>query len=57
MAIDGKSHSQSQLNHHANQMNPNNAARQASLNNHANQLNPNNGRYQGSIGGAGKSHK
>jgi len=56
MSIDGQKHSQGQLDHHANQMNPNNAARQASLNNHANQLNPNNSRYQGPSG-AGKSHK
>jgi len=47
MSIGGKSHSQEQLNHHANQMNPNNAAHQANLDNHANQLNPNNERYQG----------
>lgn len=37
----GKTHSQSQMNHHANQNNPNNAAYKAAANNHSNQLNPN----------------
>lgn len=35
----------SELNHHANQCNPNNVAHQQALNNHANQCNPNNPRY------------
>lgn len=34
--------SQSQLNHHANQLNPNNPLCTDRLNNHSNQLNPNN---------------
>lgn len=38
---------QSNLNHPANQMNPNNIQYQQRLDNHANQLNPNNSRYQG----------
>lgn len=37
----GKTHTQSQMNHHANQCNPNNAAHKATMNNHANQCNPN----------------
>lgn len=50
MGIDGHKHSQGQLNHHANQMNPNNTAHQANVDNRANQLNPNNDRFQGSRG-------
>ena len=34
-------HTQSQMNHHANQGNPNNKAHTAAMNNHANQCNPN----------------
>lgn len=34
--------SQKQLDHHANQLNPNNPAFAARMDNHANQLNPNN---------------
>jgi hypothetical protein len=37
----GHTHTQSQLNHHANQSNPNNSAYRASQNNHSNQCNPN----------------
>jgi len=40
-------HSQGQLDHHANQLNPNNFAYQANLDNRCNQLNPNNMNYQG----------
>lgn len=47
----GKTHSQSQMNHHANQGNPNNAAHKAAQNNHANQGNPNNSAYQSSRSG------
>lgn len=43
----GNTHTQSQLNHHANQCNPNNVAHTASMNNHANQCNPNNAAYNG----------
>ncbi len=39
--------SQANLNHHADQMNPNNYQYQARMDNHANQLNPNNKLYQG----------
>ena len=37
----GHDHSQSELDHHANQMNPNNDAYQDRMDNHSNQLNPN----------------
>lgn len=37
----GNTHTQSQMNHHANQSNPNNAAHTAAMNNHSNQCNPN----------------
>ncbi len=40
--VSGNTHTQSQMNHHANQSNPNNAAHTAANNNHANQCNPNN---------------
>lgn len=45
--VSGNTHTQSQMNHHANQGNPNNAAHQAANNNHANQMNPNNSAYSG----------
>jgi hypothetical protein len=37
---------QKQLDHHANQLNPNNPAYRAALNNRANQLNPNNPEFK-----------
>ena len=37
----GHDHSQSELDHHANQMNPNSDAYQDRMDNHSNQLNPN----------------
>lgn len=43
----GVSHSQAQLDHHANQLNPNSDAFRAAMDNHANQLNPNNSAYNG----------
>ncbi len=46
--VSGHTHTQQQLDHYANQHNPNNSAYWADMNNHANQLNPNNERYQGS---------
>ena len=46
--VSGYTHSQQELDHYANQHNPNNSAYWADLDNHANQLNPNNERYQGS---------
>ena len=49
--VSGNTHTAQQMNHHANQANPNNATHQAALNNHANQCNPNNAAYHGSKGG------
>ena len=46
--VSGHTHTQQQLNHYANQHNPNNSAYWANVNNHANQLNPNNELYRGS---------
>ncbi|MBQ3721008.1 MAG: hypothetical protein II850_08530 [Fibrobacter sp.] len=42
-----KNMTQADLNHHADQMNPNNYQYQLRMNNHADQLNPNNKLYQG----------
>lgn len=39
--VSGNTHTQAQMNHHANQMNPNNDAYQARMDNHSNQCNPN----------------
>ncbi|MBN6712098.1 Uncharacterised protein [Canicola haemoglobinophilus] len=39
--------SQKNLNHHSNQLNPNNPAYQKAQDNRSNQLNPNNPKYQG----------
>lgn len=44
--VSGHTHSQAQLNHYANQNNPNNSAHQSSRDNHANQCNPNNKEYE-----------
>lgn len=43
----GKTHTQAQMDHHANQGNPNNAAHKAGVNNRANQMNPNNSATKG----------
>ncbi|MEE1228026.1 MAG: hypothetical protein U0K57_03575 [Lachnospiraceae bacterium] len=40
--ISSSNHTKGQMNHHANQMNPNNASHKATRDNRANQLNPNN---------------
>ena len=45
--VSSHTHTQSQINHYANQHNTNNSAYQANNNNHANQCNPNNSNYQG----------
>jgi hypothetical protein len=45
MGVSGKTHTQEQLDHYADQHNPNNDAYQANLDNHANQLNPDNDEY------------
>ena len=42
-----KDQTRANLNHHADQMNPNNYQYQTRMDNHANQLNPNNKLYQG----------
>ena len=41
----GHTHTQEQLDHYADQHNPNSERHQAELDNHANQLNPNNDEY------------
>ncbi len=45
--VSGDTHTQDQLDHYANQNNPNNDAHHADLDNHADQLNPNNDEYKG----------
>jgi hypothetical protein len=45
--VSGNTHTQQQLDHYANQNNPNNDAYQYDLDNHANQLNPNKDEYKG----------
>jgi len=47
--VSSKTHTQQQLNHYANQHNPNNAAYRAANNNHSNQCNPNNAAYRSAI--------
>jgi hypothetical protein len=44
--VSGSNHSQEQMNYHANQGNPNNAAHRAAENNRSNQMNPNNPAYK-----------
>lgn len=46
--VSSYTHTQQQLNHYANQHNPNNSAYKANYVNHANQMNPNNKNYQSS---------
>ena len=50
--VSSHTHTQSQMNNHANQMNPNNGAHKAAADNHSNQLNPNNSAYKGDNGKA-----
>ena len=45
--VSGKTHTQEQMDHHANQGNPNNAAHKAALDNRSNQLNPNHAASKG----------
>ena len=52
--VSGKTHTQNQRDHYANQNNPNNSAYRANQNNHANQCNPNNKEYSHSRSGNGK---
>ena len=44
--VSGYTHTQEQLDHYANQNNPNNHEYWDDLDNHANQLNPNNDLYE-----------
>ena len=46
--VSGKTHTQQQFNHYANQHNPNNSAYRANNKNHSNQCNPNNSAYSSS---------
>lgn len=43
--VSGHTHTREQLNHYANQHNPNNASYRSDSDNHANQCNPNNDEY------------
>lgn len=43
----GNTHTQNQVNHYANQHNPNSAAYRAAQNNHSNQCNPNHSASKG----------
>ena len=52
--VSSYTHTSSQMNHHANQMNPNNSSHRSAANNHSNQMNPNNSAYKG---GSGKTSK
>ena len=52
--VSGYTHAPSQLNHYANQNNPNNSAYKANRDNHANQCNPNNAAYKNSRDNGGK---
>ena len=45
--VSGNTHTRQQVNHYANQQNPNNSAYRANHNNHSNQINPNNSNYKG----------
>ena len=47
--VSAHAHNKSQLNHYANQNNPNNCAYRSNQNNHANQSNPNNREYSNII--------
>ena len=52
--VSGNTHSKEQLNHYANQHNPNNSAYQANRDNRSNQCNPNNKEYDHSRGSGQK---
>lgn len=52
--LSGNTHSKEQLNHYANQHNPNNSAYQANRDNRSNQCNPNNKEYDHSRGSGQK---
>lgn len=44
--VSSNTHTKKQVNHYANQHNPNNSANWANKNNHSNQFNPNNSNYK-----------
>ena len=48
--VSNNTHTQEQLNHHSEQLNPNNEKYQAALDNRSDQLNPNNDKYWDSRG-------
>ena len=48
--VSSHTHTRSQLDHHATQLNPNNTEYQQAVDNRANQLNPNNDAYWSSRG-------
>ena len=52
--VSGKTHTQVQRDHYANQHNPNNSSYRSNQNNHANQCNPNNNEYHHSRANNGK---
>ena len=52
--VSSHTHTSGQMNHYANQMNPNNSSYRSAANNHSNQMNPNNSAYRG---GSGKTSK
>ena len=52
--VSGNTNSKEQLNHYANQHNPNNSAYQANRDNRSNQCNPNNKEYDHSRGSGQK---
>lgn len=54
ISVSGNTHSKEQLNHYANQHNPNNSAYQANRDNRSNQCNPNNKEYDHSRGSGQK---
>ncbi|HAQ55904.1 MAG TPA: hypothetical protein DCR44_00630 [Acholeplasmatales bacterium] len=45
--VSGHTHTQQELDHYANQNNPNSTAHQAGEDNHSEQMNPNNEKFQG----------
>ena len=45
--VSGNTHTQSQMDHHANQSNPNNSAHKAAADNRSNQMNPNHSASKG----------
>lgn len=52
--VSGNTHNKEQLNHYANQYNPNNSAYQANRDNRSNQCNPNNKEHDHSRGSGQK---